>query len=73
LVFPPFSQPLELYGGLSNFDQYEGQPSRTVSAFLIDAQVGDELLNIVAWLGTNTPTPEMVAEANNMLAGLVVT
>jgi hypothetical protein len=69
---PPLRQPLDLSQGVCSHDNYEGQPADNVSKCRIDTMVGDELLNLTVWFGSNRPTDAMVAEANEELGRLIV-
>ena len=39
---------------------------------LVDTMVGDELLSVTVWFGTNTPSYDMYEEANAQLSRLVM-
>jgi hypothetical protein len=67
-VFPAARFPLTIAQGFCRHDQYETQPAPHVSTCLVDTMVGDELLNVTVWFGTNTPSDE---QANAQLALLV--
>jgi hypothetical protein len=71
-VFPPAELPLTISQGFCRHDQYETQPAPHVSGCLIDTMVGEELLNVTVWFGTNTPSPEMHRAANEQLTRLVL-
>jgi hypothetical protein len=51
---------------------YEGQPAPNVSFCHIATRVAAEILNAYVYFGRNEPTPEMTAEANDVLATLSV-
>jgi hypothetical protein len=70
--FPRLRQPLDVAQGFCAHDNYEGQPAENVSKCRIDTMVGDELLNVTVWFGSNKPTDAMVAEANEQLGRLVL-
>jgi hypothetical protein len=70
--FPELHEPLDLSQGVCAHDNYEGQPAENVSKCRIDAMVGEKLLNVVVWFGSNRPTDAIVAEANEELDRLVL-
>lgn len=70
--FPAIREPLDLSQGSCVWDQYEGQPAPNVSKCLIDTMVGDRLFNVIVWFGTTEPDDDMIAQANDELANLVV-
>jgi hypothetical protein len=69
---PPATFPLTISQGFCSYDQYETQPAPNVSKCLVDTMVGDELLNVAVWFGTNRPSDDMYEEANAELARLVL-
>jgi hypothetical protein len=69
---PELRQPLYLSQGFCAHDNYEGQPAENVSKCRIDTMVGDKLLNVMVWFGSNRPTDAMVTEANEELGRLVI-
>lgn len=71
-VFPPATFPLTISQGFCSHDQYETQPAPHVSTCLVDTMVGDELLNVTVWFGTNVPSDEFYEQANAQLARLVL-
>lgn len=71
-VFPAAQFPLTIAQGFCSDDQYEGQLAPHVSKCLVDTMVDAELLNVIVWFGTNTPSDAMYVEANAQLARLVV-
>jgi hypothetical protein len=71
-VFPPAVFPLTISEGFCRHDQYETQPAPHVSGCLIDTMVGEDLLNVTVWFGTNAPSPEMYRAANEELTRLVL-
>jgi hypothetical protein len=70
--FPPAAFPLTISQGFCAHDRYETQPAPHVSRCLVDTMVGDELLNVSVWFGTNVPSDEMYRRANAQLAHLVM-
>jgi hypothetical protein len=71
-VFPLATFPLTISQGFCSYDQYETQPAPHVSKCLVDTMVGDELLNVTVWFGTNRPSDDMYEAANTQLARLVL-
>jgi hypothetical protein len=71
-VFPPATFPMTISQGFCSYDEYETQPAPHVSKCLVDTMVGDELMNVTVWFGTNRPSDDMYQEANNQLARLVL-
>jgi hypothetical protein len=71
-VFPAATFPLTISQGFCRDDQYETQPAPHVSTCLVDTMVGDELLNVTVWFGTNHPSDEMYEQAHAQLARLVL-
>jgi hypothetical protein len=70
--FPRLSLPLKLSDGHFVARDYEGQPAPNVSADFIDGWIDGDVLNVSVWLGRNEPTPGMIGQANNALAGLAI-
>jgi hypothetical protein len=70
--FPPATFPLTISQGFCSHDEYETQPAPHVSECLVDVMVGEELLNVNLWLGTNTSSNEMYDQVNAQLARLVL-
>lgn len=71
-VFPPVQFPLTISQGFCSHDQYQGQPAPHVSGCLVDTMVGDQILNVTVWFGTNRPSEGLYEEANAQLARLLV-
>ena len=71
-MFPRATFPLTLSQGFCSHDQYETQPAPHVSTCLVDAMVGEELLNVTVWFGRNFPSDETYTQANAQLARLVL-
>jgi hypothetical protein len=71
-VLPPAAFPLTISQGFCRHDQYETQPAPQVAGCLVDTMVGEDLLNVTVWFGTNRPSTEMYRVANEQLARLVL-
>jgi hypothetical protein len=70
--FPHLPLPLTLSEGYFHGEGWEGQPAPNVSAYFLDAWIGDGVVNVTAWFGRNDPTPQMLRDANAALATLSV-
>lgn len=71
-LFPAARFPLTIWQGFCSHDKYQGQPAPHVSECFVDTMVGDELLNVTVWFGTNRPSKSLHDEANSQLARLAV-
>lgn len=71
-IFPPANLPLTIGQGFCSHDQYETQPAPHVSKCLVNTMVGGQLLNVVVWFGTNTPSTSIYEEADAQLARLLI-
>jgi hypothetical protein len=70
-TFPAAKFPLTIDQGFCSSDEYESQLAPHVSACLVDTIVGDKLLNVTIWFGTNEPWVALYEQANAKLATLV--
>jgi hypothetical protein len=71
-TFPAAKLPLTIDQGFCSSDEYETQPAPHVSKCLIDMMVGDKLLNVTVWFGTNVPSAALYEQANEELARLLI-
>lgn len=69
---PTFGFPLTLADGYCLANGYEGQPAPNVSFCAIVTRIDAEIMNAYVYFGRNEPTPEMKAEANEVLATLSI-
>ena len=70
--FPQRGFPLSMADGSFLANEYEGQPAPHVSFGYIDTRVGDDILNVSYYLGTNEPNAQMRAQVDMILATLNV-
>jgi hypothetical protein len=70
-TFPAAKFPLTIDQGFCSSDEYESQLAPHVSACLVDTMVGDKLLNVTVWFGTNEPSAALYEQANEELATLI--
>jgi hypothetical protein len=71
-TFPAANFPLTIDQGFCSSDEYETQPAPQVSKCLIDTMVGDKLLNVTVWFGTNEPSAALYEQANEELTRLLI-